>query len=241
MTSHISKKPGGTSDSELREIIRKSLTERRNLNKVLLIPPDMTRMHSGAGRITEIYYEELKDACHVDIMPALGTHEPMSKEECRIFFGNVPYETIIDHNWRKDVIRIGQIPGDFISEVSEGLVDYSVDVEVNRRIMDTSYDLILSIGQVVPHEVVGMANYSKNIFVGCGGSSFINASHFLGAVYGMEQIMGRDYSPVRNILDYAEQHFIKEIPIKYVLTVVTESMGKALMHGMFIGRGQKAI
>lgn len=123
-----------------------------------------------------------------------------------------------------------------MEEVSEGLVHDAIDVEVNKRILDRSYDLIISIGQVVPHEVVGMANYSKNVFVGCGGSNMINSSHMLGAFYGMERIMGKDHSPVRKVLDYAETHFIADLPLLYVLTVTTQQEGEVAVHGLFIGR-----
>ena len=210
-----------------------------NLRKVLLIPPDFTRMHSGAGKITAMYYRMLKDRCQVDVMPALGTHEPMSPDEIREFFlGVVPQEAVIVHNWRSDVVKIGQVPGDFVKEVSEGLVCDPIDVEVNKRILDPSYDLIISIGQVVPHEVVGMANYSKNIFVGCGGSSMINQSHMLGAFYGMERIMGRDNTPVRKVFDYAQEHFLKKLPLLYVLTVTTHSKWEVHIHGLFTGNGR---
>ncbi len=223
------------SDEELRNALLKSL-EGRKLGKVLLLPPDYTRMYSGAGKITAIYYEALKDKCQVDIMPALGTHEPMTKEECLAFFGeDVPFESIIVHNWRKDVVKIGEVPGEFVSEVSEGLVDTKIDVEVNKLIIDKSYDLIISIGQVVPHEVVGMANYSKNIFVGCGGSNMINSSHMLGAFYGMERIMGRDFSPVRKVFDYAQENFLSDVPLLFVLTVTTNKGDETYIHGLFIG------
>ena len=226
----------GISTEQLTEALKKSL-EGRSLKKVLILPPDFTRMYSGAGKITAIYYELLKDTCRVDIMPALGTHVPMTQEEWVAFFGEgVPFDRMIVHNWRNDVVKLGEVPADFVSEVSEGLVNNSIDVEVNRRLMDPSYDLILSIGQVVPHEVVGMANYSKNIFVGCGGSSMINASHMLGAFYGMERIMGRDFSPVRKVFDYAEQNFLASIPLLYVLTTTTNCEDEVTIHGLYIGR-----
>ena len=226
------------SGTALEQALEKSIEGRvESLKKVLLIPPDLTRMHSGAGKITEIYYRLLKDRCHVDILPALGTHDPMTAGECRLFFGeDVPFEAVLAHNWRSDVVKIGQVPGEYVNEVSGGLISDPIDVEVNRRLLDKSYDLIISIGQVVPHEVVGMANYSKNIFVGCGGSDMINRSHMLGAFYGMEKIMGRDHSPVRKVFDYAEQNFIKEVPLMYVLTVTTQTEGRVAMHGLFIGR-----
>jgi len=220
----------------LKEALAKSL-EGRDLKKVLILPPDFTRMYSGAGKITAIYYELLKDKCQVDIMPALGTHVPMTQEEWVAFFGEgVPFDRMLVHNWRTDVIKIGEVPASFVSEVSEGLVNNSVDVEVNRCIMDPSYDLILSIGQVVPHEVVGMANYSKNIFVGCGGSSMINSSHMLGAFYGMERIMGKDFSPVRRVFDYAQENFLDKIPLVYVLTTTTNKGDEVTIHGLYIGK-----
>lgn len=214
--------------------------EDKSIKKVLILPPDYTRMYSGAGILTKMYYDCLKDRCTVDIMPALGTHEPMTRGECEAFFGkDVPFEKILVHSWRSDVVKIGEVPAEFVSEVSDGLVKDSIDVEVNRRIVDKSYDLIISIGQVVPHEVVGMANYSKNIFVGCGGSSMINSSHMLGAFYGMERVMGRDFSPVRRVFDYAEQHFLKDVPLMYVLTVTTNDGDKTNIHGLFIGRARE--
>jgi len=230
----------GIDDIELYKGLEQSIGHLAGkLKKILLLPPDITRYHSGAGKITAMYYKMLKDTCTIDIMPALGTHELMSCEECTVFFGSeVPFERIIPHNWRTDVVKLGEVPGEYVSDVSEGLVCDPVDVEVNRLLMDSTYDLIISIGQVVPHEVVGMANYSKNIFVGCGGSSMINSSHMLGAFYGMERIMGRDNSPVRKVFDYAEEHFIKDIPLMYVLTVTSQVQGKTAIHGLFAGRNR---
>ncbi|HYH02442.1 MAG TPA: lactate racemase domain-containing protein, partial [Bacillota bacterium] len=233
----------GINDSELNDLLAQSVaTLKPGLKKVLLLPPDFTRMHSGAGKITAIYYNMLKDTCQVEIMPALGTHDPMSPAECREFFGqDVPLENIVAHNWRTDIVKIGEVPGDFVKSVSDGLIDYPINVEVNKRLIDPSYDLIISIGQIVPHEVVGMANYNKNIFVGCGGKDIINKSHMLGAVYGMEKVMGRDHSPVRKVFDYAEEHFLKNVPLMYVLTVTTVSQGTVAIEGLFAGRNRRLL
>jgi nickel-dependent lactate racemase len=228
-------------DSELYDIISDSIADvRADLGRVLLLPPDLTRMHSGAGKITAMLYSMLKDHCVVDIMPALGTHEPMSLHECGKMFGEgIPFSCIKNHNWKTDVIKIGEIPGEFVSKVSGGLLDYDIDVEINKRLTDKTYDLIISIGQVVPHEVVGMANYSKNIFVGCGGRDIINKSHMLGAVYGMERLMGEDHSPVRKVLDYAEEKFLSDMPLMYILTVTTAIKDKVTIEGIFTGRSRK--
>jgi len=231
----------GINDAELFDLVEESIKDKKDtIKKVLLLPPDFTRAHSGAGKITAMYYRILKDTCVVDIMPALGTHEPMSEEERREMFGpEIPMDCFIPHWWRTDVVKIGEVPGEYVSEISEGLVDNKIDVEVNKRIVDKTYDLVISIGQVVPHEVIGMANYNKNIFVGCGGSSIINQSHMLGAVYGMERIMGKDHSPVRKLLDYAEERFLQQVSLLYVLTVTTQKAGKTCIDGLFAGRERK--
>jgi nickel-dependent lactate racemase len=234
-------KPEGISDDDLKRALETILkNNKRDLKKVLLIPPDFTRLYSGAGKIVEYYYGMLKETCQVEILPAVGTHEPMNEQEIKAFFGEeVPIECVLVHNWRKDVVKIGEVPREFVEEASEGLLKNKIDVEINKRLLDKSYDLIISIGQVVPHEVVGMANYSKNIFVGCGGSNMINQSHMLGAFYGAERIMGKDFSPVRKVFDYAEENFIQDIPLIYVLTVTTNTGHHTNIHGLFAGRNRR--
>jgi len=232
----------GITNEELQVILDEVLNEapKKPLKKVLLIPPDFTRMHSGAGKITAMIYSKLKDTVQVDVMPALGTHDPMTKEQVEVFFeGVVPYENVLVHNWREDVVRIGEVPAGYVAEVSEGLINDPLPVEINRRLLDPSYDLIISIGQVVPHEVVGMANYTKNILVGCGGKDTINRSHILGAVFGMERIMGKDHSPVRKVFDYAQEYFLNGLPLVYILTVTTACGDDVRIEGVFAGTGRK--
>jgi nickel-dependent lactate racemase len=111
-----------------------------------------------------------------------------------------------------------------------------VPIQVNKLLRDGGHDLILSIGQVVPHEVMGMANFNKNIFVGTGGVLAIHRTHFLGAVYGMERMMGRANTPVRRIFNYGGDQFARNLPIVYVLTVVSKNAaGKLVMNGLYIG------
>jgi len=228
----------GLSDFDIHQAIKHSIKDQMNtLEKVLLIPPDLSRMHSGGGKITAMYYDLLKGSCQVDILPALGTHRAVTDGERLMFFGDsIPFERFIAHNWREDVVKLGEIPASFVSEVSEGLMDEPIDAEVNKLIVSGDYDLVISIGQVVPHEVIGMANYSKNIFVGCGGKNMIDKTHMLGAVYGMERMMGRDHSPVRKVLDYAEQKFLLGVPLLYLFTVTTYEESGVAIHGLFIGR-----
>ena len=231
----------GLSMDEIRVALLQSL-EGRELHKVLILPPDFTRFHSGAGFITNIYYHALTDAgVQVDILPALGTHVPVSKEQWAAMFGDIPYERMLVHNWRTDVTQLGEIPADFISDITEGLWTDPVMAEVNRKVMDESYDLIISPGQVVPHEVIGMANHAKNLFVGVGGSDMINKSHMIGAVYGMERMMGKDNTPVRRIFDYGFEHYLSRRPILFVLTVNTAPGGHIRVHGLFIGEGRQCL
>ena len=231
----------GLSNKEIDQAIEKSL-EGLKLKKVLLVPPDFTRFHSNAGYITNKYYHLLKKSgVIVHILPALGTHEKMSKEECLEMYGDIPYDEFIYHNWRTDVISVGEVPKEFITEITEGIWTQAVGLEVNKLIMDPSYDLILSIGQVVPHEVIGMANHSKNILVGCGGKTTINQSHMIGAVYGMEKMMGKDHTPVRRLLDYAMENQLKNRPIVFVLTVTTAIKNDITTHGLFISEKRSAL
>ena len=226
------------SNEELKKAIEDSLEEYKNSNsKILLLVPDYTRYHSNAGYIANIIYHYL-DTCDIYLLEALGTHVPMTEKEIVDMYGDIPIDRFIGHDWRNDIIKIGEIPAEYVSEVSQGLMNEKIDVEVNKRVMD-DYDLIISIGQVVPHEVVGMANQSKNIFVGCGGNSMINSSHMLGAFYGMERIMGKDFSPVRKVFDYALDHYLNDIPLKFILTVTTAPGGHIQTHGLFIGRDRK--
>ncbi|MBQ6373938.1 MAG: DUF2088 domain-containing protein [Clostridia bacterium] len=226
---------GAISDEQLRAVLTDAFSDCRDrLKKVLLLVPDYTRFHSNAGKIANTIYHMLEDTCRVDLLEAVGTHFAMTDEQVEHMYGDIPKDRFIVHNWRTDVVKIGQVPADFVAEVSGGVYGEPIDVEVSKHLYD-GYDLILSIGQVVPHEVVGMANHSKNIFVGCGGSSMISSSHILGAFYGTEKMMGRDHSPVRKVFDYAAEHFLKDLPIWYALTVTTAPGGVIQMHGLFIG------
>jgi nickel-dependent lactate racemase len=204
-------------------------------HRVLAIPPDMTRFRSGAGGLTASAYEFYGNKLAA-VLPAVGTHAAMTSGQAAKMFPGVPFELFHAHNWRKDTVTLGEVPAEFVHQQSEGKLNYTWPVQINRLLVEGRFDLILSIGQVVPHEVIGMANYNKNILVGTGGQDSINRSHFLGAVYGMERIMGRADTPVRRVLNYASSHFIQHLPVVYVLTVVgTNADGKVAIRGLFIG------
>ncbi|HUT29747.1 MAG TPA: lactate racemase domain-containing protein [Sedimentisphaerales bacterium] len=223
------------SSEDLREGLHSALDKLGSRKKVLAIPPDITRYHSRAGELTALAWRYYGEAL-TDVLPALGTHAPMTRDEIEQMFEAVPPGLFRRHNWRTDLATLGEVPAEFVREVSEGRVDYSWPAQVNRLLVEGGFDLILSVGQVVPHEVSGMANYNKNIFIGTGGADGINKSHFLGAAYGMERIMGRADNPVRRVINYASEHFAKDMPIVYVLTVVSaDKDGDLRTRGLFIG------
>lgn len=184
-----------------------------------------------AGPITAFATEWLTErGVRVDILPTLGTHNPMTEAQLRMMFGeSIPLENFKVHDWRNGIVRKGEISGEMLSELSGGRVDYTVNVEVSRRLFD-GYDLILSVGQVVPHEVAGMANYTKNVVVGAGGADIINKSHFLGAVCNMETLLGRTDTPVRKLFNHAVDEFLSDLPITYILTVMEQEIDTGEMH-----------
>ncbi len=223
------------SKSELKEALYSSLDMLGTRKKVLVIPPDFTRYHSQAGIITEMVWQYYGENL-TDVLPALGTHVPMTSAEIKKMYGQTPENLIRVHDWREGLVTLGEVPSEFVKKVSEGAVDYPWPAQVGRLLVEGNFDLILSVGQVVPHEVIGMANYNKNIFVGTGGREGINKSHFLGAAYGMERIMGRADNPVRQVLNYASDNFAKHLPIVYVQTVVgKDETGNLAIRGLYIG------
>jgi nickel-dependent lactate racemase len=223
------------SAGQLHDLLVESLAKLGERSRVVAVPPDQSRLHSRAGELTRVAWEYYGDRLKA-ILPALGTHTAMQAAQITHMFGNVPQNLFRVHNWRTDVETVGEVPAEFIQEQSEGKLNYAWPAQINRLLLQGGFDLILSIGQVVPHEVIGMANYNKNILVGTGGREGINRSHYLGAVYGMERIMGRAENPVRNVLNYASDHFLKGLPIVYVLTVVgRRADGGLAVRGLFIG------
>jgi nickel-dependent lactate racemase len=223
------------SPEQLRELLTESLAQLGERSRVLAVPPDQSREHSRAGKLTSYAWSYYGDRLKA-VLPALGTHTAMRPDQIARMFPDVPLELFRVHNWRSDIETLGEVPAEFIRDQSEGKLSYAWPAQVNKLIAQGGFDLILSIGQVVPHEVIGMANFNKNILVGTGGREGINRSHYLGAVYGMERIMGRAQNPVRNVLNYASDHFLRHLPIVYVLTVVgSRADGGLAVRGLFIG------
>lgn len=223
------------SDQDLKEGLYEALEKMGAKNRVIAIPPDYTRFHSKSGELTHFAWEYYGDKL-TDVLPALGTHFPMTESEIEHMF-DMPKSLFRVHDWKNEVVTVGVIPKEQVKEISKGTVDFDWPAQVNKLLLEDDIDLILSIGQVVPHEVVGMANYNKNIFVGTGGAEGINKSHFIGAAYGMEKMMGRADTPVRQLFNYASENFTQNLNIVYVQTVVglDKSDGKLKTRGLFVG------
>jgi nickel-dependent lactate racemase len=220
--------------AELREGVFAALDRLGPRHKVLLLPPDFTRFHSRAGLIAQAAWEYYGERVAA-VLPALGTHRAMTPDEIATMFGAIPRELFRVHDWRNSLRLLGEVPAELIRDVSEGELDFSWPVQLNRLVVEGDFDLILSIGQVVPHEVAGMAGHNKNVFIGAGGFENINRSHFLGAVYGMERIMGHADNPVRRVLNYAAEQFAKNLPIVHALTVIGNFGGGFSVGGFYVG------
>ncbi len=228
------------SRGEIRTHLHRALSALGPRRKVLAVPPDFTRVHSRAGQLTEFAWEFYGERL-TDVLPALGTHSAMTDAQIGKMFGKIPRELFRVHNWREDVVTLGEVPGAFVEVVSEGKLSYPWPAQVNKLLLHGGYDLILSLGQVVPHEVVGMANGAKNIFIGTGGALGIHRSHFLGAVYGMERMMGRVDTPVRRVLRFASDHFAQDLPVAYVQTVVAKNAaGDLVVRGLYVSDDDQA-
>ena len=183
------------SNDQLRDALYQTFDQLGPRQKVVAVPPDHSRYASRAGDLTCMAYDYYRSSL-VDVIPAVGTHYELSDEHRQKMFPTVPKSLFRYHNWETDADPIGDVDADFVADVTEGIYREAWPVQLNRRLWREGHDLILSIGQVVPHEVIGMANYNKNLFVGTGGVRGINESHYIGAVYGMERTMGQGDTPL---------------------------------------------
>jgi nickel-dependent lactate racemase len=218
------------------ELLDLMLNKMGKIDRVLLLPPDFTRYHSLAGEITCMLYEKLESSTLVNIMPAVGTHAPMSRHEIDLMYPGIPFDKFLTHDWQNDLVCMGTITSETIFELTGGLVNWPVKCEINRQLSEGKWDHIISIGQLVPHELIGISNHNKNILVGAGGKDIIGKTHMIGALYGTERMMGQTGSPVRDVLNYMTTHFLDQLPISYIMTVRgTDSDGKICTRGIFAG------
>ncbi|WP_127573645.1 lactate racemase domain-containing protein [Georgenia faecalis] len=207
------------------------------LRRVLLLPPDLTRAHSGAGWITERLYQLLDAAgAEVHVIPTLGQHVPHTPEENRWMFGSIPQERIHAHDWKNGVTNVGTVPAEVVREATGGVVDWEIPIDLNTMLVTEPWDLVINVGHVVPHEVLGFANHNKNYFIGLGGKRLLGASHMASAVYGIENNLGNLLTPVRACFNYAEEHFLADLPDVYLQVVMDYDDSGHLAHtGVYVG------
>jgi len=204
--------------------------------RVLLLPPDVTRAHSGAGWMTEHLYYFFSQMADVFVIPTLGQHVPHTEEQNKWMFGNIPENKILKHNWRTDGNRIGTIPADYVTKITEGKATWEIPISINKRVLEEPWDIIINIGHVVPHEVLGFANHNKNYFIGLGGKETICASHMAAACYGIENNLGSLVTPLRHCYNKAESEYLEQLPDVYIQLVMAYNTENKLVHtGYYCG------
>ena len=224
-------------------LIEQTLTEAKDrlgitaYSRVLLLPPDITRAHAGVGWMTEHFYNLLTEqGADVHLIPTLGQHVPHTPEDNRWMFGSIPEERIHVHDWKDGVTHVGTVPAEFVKEQTGGAVDWEIPIDLNTMTVTQDWDLIINIGHVVPHEVLGFANHNKNYFIGLGGKRLLGASHMASAVYGIENNLGNLIAPVRHCFNYAEDHFLGDLKDVYFQVVMDYDDEGQLVHtGVYVG------
>ncbi len=203
---------GEVTDAKVAEVVAQTCpAESYRGRRVLLIIPDGTRT-APVGLMFKTLFAQIGGATKsLDILVALGTHQPMNEEaicgrleisleERRSTYAKVQF---FNHEWNNPAAlqNIGTIPASDISELSGGLFSMDVPVEINKRVFD--YDQLIIIGPVFPHEVVGFSGGNKYLFPGVGGPQILNFFHWLGGVVTNPMIIGSKWTPVRRVVDRA--------------------------------------
>ncbi|WP_165066623.1 lactate racemase domain-containing protein [Paludisphaera rhizosphaerae] len=237
----ISERAPRIDDARLAGLMAETVAEARRRicekpRRVLLLPPDITRAHSGAGKLTEILYRAFAPEAEVRVIPTLGQHVPHTPEQNRFMFGSIPEEHILVHDWRDGCVVIGEVPADFVREVSGGAADWAIPVSLNKTLIEEPWDLIINVGHVVPHEVLGFANHNKNYFIGLGGKDLICASHMMAASCGIENNLGQLITPLRACFNKAEDELLGRLPDLYVQIVMARGEdGELTTTGIHVG------
>lgn len=204
--------------------------------KVLLLPPDITRAHSGSGWITEEFYRIFSQNADVHVIPTLGQHVPHTPEQNKWMFGCIPEEKIHAHDWRGGSKVIGEVPAKFVKEISKGRADWAIPVSLNKMLLEEDWDLIINIGHIVPHEVLGFANHNKNYFIGLGGKDMICASHMMAACCGIENNLGQLITPLRACYNKAQEEYLSNLPDMFFQVVMAYDENGKLGHtGVYVG------
>jgi nickel-dependent lactate racemase len=231
------------SESEIRELMTSALSQAKLEDKrVIIIIPDGTRT-APIPQMFRLFHELLDGrVARLDFLIALGTHQMMSEEAIDKHIGVTREEratkfskvSVLNHRWdlTGTMVELGEISAAETSALSDGLLNESVKVCVNRLIFD--YDQIIICGPTFPHEVVGFSGGNKYFFPGISGPEVINYSHWLGAVITSYELIGTKNTPVRRVIDRAAR-FIAKPKLCFSMVVKGESLA-----GLYIGTPEEA-
>ena len=236
--------PGGkVSAAQVTEVVAQACPAKDYRGKkVLAIVPDGTRT-APVGIVFKALFAQIGEAAtQLDILIALGTHQPMSEEAIcqRLEISTSEHQStyrkvrFFNHAWDNPAAlqRIGTIPAKTIEELSGGLFSMDVPVDVNKLLFN--YDQVIIIGPVFPHEVVGFSGGNKYLFPGVGGPEILNFFHWLGAVITNPMIIGNKWTAVRKVVDRAGAM----VPVPKLCFCMVVDKGE--LAGLFAGTPESA-
>ena len=223
-------------NTELRKIVENAIDDIQSNARVLAIIPDASR--DDNTHILFPFADEFlrsKGFAKFDALVAQGTHPPISDNQklekigLQNFTGN-----IFNHEWNnpENLTRIGGFSSEEVSEMTTGAFARAVDLAVNKLILD--YDLILVFGATVPHEVAGFSGGAKYFFPGISGADLTNATHWIGALAGIENIIGQIETPTRFLIEKAADFIQAEI-INFTSVVSRNNQNLLQTHALFAG------
>lgn len=196
----------------MREIISSALMGVPDGSRIVAIVPDKTR-DDTTHILLPMAIDELteKDIASFEVLIAQGTHAPMTDSEKFAKTGREAWATwtresgIHNHRWNNpaELIELGELGPVTVAELTGGTYSQSVKVSVNRRISPANCDVVLIFGAVLPHEVAGFAGGAKYLFPGVSGRELTNVTHWIGALSGIESVIGRVDTPVRRMIEAA--------------------------------------
>jgi nickel-dependent lactate racemase len=234
------------SDVDVRDWFERELpAEDFRGKRVLLIVPDQTRTAPLPLLFDAVHRRLAGVAARLDVIVALGTHPPLSEAQLHKLLGItaenrsrlLAQTQIFNHAWNDpaQLATIGVLSRAEVEEVTEGRLSLDVPVQINARIRD--YDVLLVLGPVFPHEVVGFSGGNKYFFPGISGPDLLNFFHWLGALITNVGIIGVKRTPVRDVVDRAARLIPKE---RRAITFVVSSDGTPRLHGLFYGAPEEA-
>ena len=221
----------------LTEIVHQALDVIQPGERVLAIIPDKTR-DDNTHQLFPIAAEFLskRGVASFDALVAQGTHPPMSQAQKLAKIGDADFNGLLfDHRWDEpeELITLGELSGETVRELTGGLIEQAVPVSINKLLAPGVYDTVLVIGATVPHEVAGFAGGAKYFFPGVAGPELTHTTHWLGALTGIENVIGRVETPTRRLIEAAAELITARIIS--LNTVVSRNDGELVTYALFTG------